>query len=177
MAEICIERCRRHFSHAFNLTKPPRPATMSGVKKVFLINGPNLNMLGTREPEVYGKTTLREIVGMLKKYARTKGVKVRSYQSNHEGDLVDRIQPLVRRGFFGLIVNPGALTHYSYALRDAIKAAGIRAVEVHLSDIERREDFRKISVIKEVCAAQVKGLGPDGYLRALDALLEMEGHL
>jgi 3-dehydroquinate dehydratase-2 len=141
------------------------------MKKVFVLNGPNLNMLGTREPEVYGNTTLSGVIGMLRRYARSRGVKVRSRQSNHEGKLIDVVQRLKTRGFSGLIVNPGALTHYSYALRDAIKASGVRTVEVHLSDIERREEFRRISVTREVCVAQIKGLGPEGYLRALDVLI------
>ena len=141
------------------------------MKKVFVVNGPNLNMLGRREPGIYGKTTLRETLKALKRYARSRGVRVRCFQSNHEGRLVDRIQPLSRKGYAGLIINPGALTHYSYALRDAIKASGVRSVEVHLSDIEKREEFRKVSVTRDVCIAQIKGLGPDGYLRALDALI------
>jgi 3-dehydroquinate dehydratase-2 len=142
------------------------------VKKVCVINGPNLNLLGSREPEIYGHTTLREIIGMLKSYARKYGIRVRCYQSNHEGKLIDRIQRLSRRGYSGLIINPGALTHYSYSLRDAIKACGIPAVEVHLSDIESREEFRKLSVIKDVCIAQIKGMGPRGYIVALDLLKE-----
>jgi 3-dehydroquinate dehydratase-2 len=147
-------------------------STFGVMKKVFVLNGPNLNMLGTREPEIYGNTTLSGVLGTLRRYARSRGVRVKSRQSNHEGRLIDIIQGLNARGFSGLIVNPGALTHYSYALRDAIKASGVRTVEVHLSDIERREDFRRISVTKDVCVAQIKGLGPDGYLRALDVLIE-----
>jgi 3-dehydroquinate dehydratase type II len=141
------------------------------MKKVFVVNGPNLNMLGRREPEIYGKTTLRQILKALKRYARSRGVRVRCYQSNHEGRLVDKIQRMSRKGYAGLIINPGALTHYSYSLRDAIKASGVPSVEVHLSDIENREEFRKVSVTRDVCVAQIKGLGPDGYLRALDALI------
>jgi len=141
------------------------------MKKIFLINGPNLNMLGTREPEIYGKTTLKEIVNMLKQSARSKKVRLHAYQSNHEGRLIDKIQVLQKRGYSGLIINPGALTHYSYALRDAIKASGVTTIEVHLSDIEKREDFRKVSVIRDVCKEQIKGLGPQGYLKALDLLL------
>ena len=147
-------------------------STFGVMKKVFVLNGPNLNMLGTREPEIYGNATLPEILGMLRRYARSRGVRVKSRQSNHEGRLIDIIQGLKKRRFKGLIVNPGALTHYSYALRDAIKASGVRTVEVHLSDIARREEFRRVSVTREVCVAQIKGLGPDGYLRALDALME-----
>jgi 3-dehydroquinate dehydratase-2 len=141
------------------------------LNRVYVINGPNLNMLGTRDPEVYGTLTLKQVVGMLKKYASRKGVKIRAYQSNSEGKLIDRVQSLAGGKYAGLIINPGAYTHYSYALRDAIAASGVPAVEVHLSDIERREQFRRVSVVKDVCIAQIKGLGPEGYLRALDALL------
>jgi 3-dehydroquinate dehydratase-2 len=167
------------------------------VDKVYVINGPNLNMLGRREPEIYGTLTLKEIILNLKKYAASRGVRISSYQSNHEGDLIDKLQALsgralsgkalskkahshetrsrkavAGRGWRGLIINPGAFTHYSYALRDAIKACGLRTVEVHLSDIEKREDFRKVSVIKDVCIAQIKGMGPQGYQKALDLLLD-----
>lgn len=142
------------------------------MKKIIVINGPNLNMLGVREPEIYGKTTLKEIIRMIKKRAKKRGVRVRAYQSNHEGKLIDKVQSLVNRGYMGLIINPGAHTHYSYALRDAIKASGIRTVEVHLSDIEKREDFRKISVIEDVCVTQIKGLGPEGYVKALEILTD-----
>ena len=142
------------------------------MEKVYVINGPNLNMLGIREPEIYGKITLRDILRMLKKQGAEKGVKIRSFQSNSEGDLIDKIQSLTNKGYRGIIINPGAYTHYSYALRDAIKASGLKAVEVHLSDIEKREDFRKVSVIQDVCIAQIKGMGPEGYIKALDELLK-----
>jgi 3-dehydroquinate dehydratase-2 len=141
------------------------------MKKIFVLNGPNLNTLGSREPDVYGRATLPEILRALRRYARSRGVRVRCRQSNHEGSLIDLIQRLKARGFSGLIVNPGALTHYSYALRDAIKASGVDAVEVHLTDIEKREEFRRVSVTRDVCVAQIKGLGPEGYLRALDTLV------
>lgn len=142
------------------------------MEKVYVINGPNLNMLGIREPEIYGKITLRDILRMLKKKGAEKGVKIRSFQSNSEGELIDKIQSLTNKGYRGIIINPGAYTHYSYALRDAIKASGLKAVEVHLSDIEKREDFRKVSVIQDVCIAQIKGMGPEGYIKALDELLK-----
>jgi 3-dehydroquinate dehydratase-2 len=142
------------------------------MRKIFVINGPNLNLLGTREPDVYGTTTLRQIVQMLKNEARQRGVKIGAYQSNHEGSIIDVIQRLPGKGYSGLIINPGAFTHYSYAIRDAIKAAGLPAVEVHLSDIEKREEFRKVSVIREICIDQVKGLGPKGYVKALELLIE-----
>jgi 3-dehydroquinate dehydratase-2 len=141
------------------------------MRRVFLINGPNLNLLGNREPEVYGNMTLRGVEAMLRKEARARGVKLGSFQSNHEGRIIDVIQRLPRRRFGGLIINPGALTHYSYAIRDAIKAVGIPTVEVHLSDIEKREEFRKTTVIREVCLGQVKGMGSRGYVEALEMLL------
>ena len=140
------------------------------MRKIFVINGPNLNLLGTREPDVYGSTTLRQIVQMLKAEARKRGVRIGAYQSNHEGSIIDVIQRLPVKGYSGLIINPGAFTHYSYAIRDAIKATGLPTVEVHLSDIEKREEFRKTSVIREVCMDQVKGLGPQGYVKALEIL-------
>ncbi len=142
------------------------------MKKIFVMNGPNLNLLGSREPDVYGQSTLRDIIRMLKGYARERGVKIGAFQSNHEGKLIDRIHSLSRRGYSGLILNPGAFTHYSYALRDAIKASGLPTVEVHLSDIEKREEFRKVSVIRDVCVDQIKGLGPKGYLKAFDLILK-----
>jgi 3-dehydroquinate dehydratase-2 len=142
------------------------------MKKVYLINGPNLNMLGVREPDIYGTTTLSRMVKIIRGFARKKSVKLKSFQSNHEGRIIDRIQSLAGGRFEGLIINPGAYTHYSYAIRDAIKASGVRTVEVHLSDIEKREEFRRVSVIKEVCEAQIKGLGIEGYVRALEILLD-----
>jgi 3-dehydroquinate dehydratase-2 len=142
------------------------------MEKVYLINGPNLNMLGMREPEIYGTTTLSQLETIVKGMARKKGVKLKCYQSNHEGRIIDRIHSLANKGFKGLIINPGAYTHYSYAIRDAIKASGLKTVEVHLSDIEKREQFRKVSVTREVCEAQIKGLGIEGYIKALEILLE-----
>lgn len=144
------------------------------MKKYLVINGPNLNMLGRREPEIYGSLSLQELLKWLKGRARERGVRIRACQSNHEGKIVDWIQGASKRGFSGIIINPGALTHYSYAVRDAVTAQTLPVVEVHLSNIEKREDFRKLSVMKDVCVAQIKGLGRDGYLRALDILLEKE---
>ncbi|MFW6180766.1 MAG: type II 3-dehydroquinate dehydratase [Spirochaetota bacterium] len=143
------------------------------MRKVMVLNGPNLNLLGSREPDIYGIDTLAQILRRVRREARRLGIRVRAYQSNHEGRLIDRVQALRRRGYSGLVINPGALTHYSYALRDAVAAAGVPAVEVHLSDIERREPFRRVSVIRDVCAAQIKGLGPRGYTRALEVLAGM----
>ena len=140
--------------------------------RVYVINGPNLNMLGIREPDIYGKMSLKNIIQMLKKRARQRGVRIKHFQSNHEGELIDKIHSIANKGYLGIIINPGAYTHYSYALRDAIKASGLRAVEVHLSEIAKREDFRKVSVVTDVCVSQIKGLGPEGYVKALDELLK-----
>ena len=140
--------------------------------KILLMNGPNLNLLGTRNPEVYGTTTLADIQDMFAAYAKEQGVdEVDCYQSNHEGALIDKIHESV--GVYdGIVFNPGAYTHYSFALHDAIESVSTPVVEIHISDISKREEFRRISVTKDACIGQVKGLGKDGYLRALDLLLE-----
>ena len=142
------------------------------MKKIAVINGPNLNLLGTREPNIYGKTSLKEIIKALKKESAKYNIKIKAFQSNHEGKIVDYIQKIGKKGYNGIIINPGALTHYSIAIRDALKAFSIPVVEVHLSDIENREEFRKNSVIKDVCIEQIKGLGPDGYKKALEILIK-----
>jgi len=142
------------------------------MKKIAVINGPNLNLLGTREPNIYGKTSLKEIIKALKKESAKYNIKIKAFQSNHEGKIVDYIQKIGKKGYNGIIINPGALTHYSIAIRDALKAFSIPVVEVHLSDIENREEFRKISVIRDVCIEQIKGLGPDGYKKALEILIK-----
>lgn len=139
--------------------------------RVLLMNGPNLNLLGQREPEVYGTTTLASIEEMVRAYAAERGVEVECLQSNHEGVLIDTIH--ASQGVFdGIVYNPGAHTHYSYALHDAISSVTTPVVEVHISDISKREEFRRHSVLADACIGQVKGLGTQGYLRALDLLLE-----
>ena len=138
---------------------------------ILVVNGPNLNLLGEREPDVYGRETYQNLVKSLIHYGKTKAVKMIVKQSNHEGKLIDLMQQY-RKKIDGIIINPGALTHYSYALHDCIKGINIPTVEVHLSDIEKREEFRKISVIKSVCINQIKGKGVDGYYEAIDLLLE-----
>ena len=138
---------------------------------VLLLNGPNLNLLGEREPEIYGKTTLVELEQMVAIKARELGAEVRAFQSNHEGALVDELHQS-RRWAQGVIFNPGAFTHYSYALRDAIAATKLRVVEVHLSDITKREPWRAVSVIEAVCAHRVLGKGTAGYLEALQWLVD-----
>ncbi len=139
--------------------------------KILLVHGPNLNLLGEREPEIYGRTTLPEIEARVAARARARGAEVLAFQSNGEGALLDFLHAQ-RKAAGGVIINPGAYTHYSYALRDALAAIALPAVEVHLSDIAAREPWRSVSVIAEVCVAQVKGKGPAGYDEALDLLLD-----
>ncbi|MDZ7271544.1 MAG: type II 3-dehydroquinate dehydratase [candidate division KSB1 bacterium] len=140
--------------------------------RVLVLHGPNLNLLGEREPEIYGTMSLRRLNALIKRHARSVGVRVKIVQSNHEGKLIDLIHRR-RRWADGILINPGALTHYSYALRDALSAVALPAVEVHLSDIHAREEFRRVSVIAPVCAAQISGLGAESYLRGLDELIRI----
>ena len=138
---------------------------------ILVINGPNLNMLGIREPDIYGKETYAALVEKIENYAKAKDVSVKCYQSNHEGDLVDNIQ-FAYGVFDGIVINPGAYTHTSIAILDAVKAVGIPTVEVHISDVSSREDFRQISYIRQACFKTISGKGTDGYLEAIDALVE-----
>ncbi|MBQ8350687.1 MAG: type II 3-dehydroquinate dehydratase [Clostridia bacterium] len=137
--------------------------------KIIVINGPNLNMLGIREPSHYGSESYRDLIAKIKQYARTQGVKVAFYQSNHEGDLIDCIQHAYRR-YDGIVINPGGYTHTSVALADAVRAVSLPCVEVHISHVNEREEYRKISYIREACIDVISGLGTDGYLRAIDRL-------
>jgi 3-dehydroquinate dehydratase-2 len=139
--------------------------------RILIINGPNLNLLGVREPDVYGTRSYRDLVAEIRRHANAIGVKVEFCQSNHEGSLIDAIQRRYRR-IDGIVINPGALTHYSYALRDCIKAVGKPTVEVHLSDIGAREEFRKVSVTAGVCIKQICGKGFAGYSEAVDELVK-----
>ena len=141
--------------------------------KILVINGPNLNMLGIREPELYGRETYDTLVEKIRRHAEKTGTEVSFYQSNHEGDLVDAIQAAYRVQD-GIIINPGAYTHTSVALLDALKAVGIPAVEVHITDVDEREPFRKISYIRAACEKTISGHGTDGYLEAMDFLTEGE---
>ncbi len=135
--------------------------------KILIINGPNLNLLGKRNPDIYGHRSLNELNTFVKDYF--KKVKLEFYQSNHEGDIIDRIHQAMTQ-FDGIVINPGALTHYSYALRDAIEACTIPVVEVHLSNVAARESFRNISVISEVCQGTISGFGAYGYVIGVQAL-------
>ncbi|HKQ64214.1 MAG TPA: type II 3-dehydroquinate dehydratase [Methylomirabilota bacterium] len=138
--------------------------------KILVLHGPNLNLLGTREPGVYGRTTLAQVDAMLRDHARRGGHRVECRQSNHEGQLVDWLQAAQREGFAGVVFNPGAFTHYSFALRDAVAAIALPVVEVHLSNVHGREEFRRHSVIAAVARGQISGFGPRSYLLGFDAL-------
>jgi len=140
------------------------------VKKILVINGPNLNLLGTRETKIYGRTTLAQINQMIKKEAVRLKVKVEFFQSNHEGEIVDRIGRAGNK-YAAIIINPAAYTHTSVAIRDAIAAVKLPVVEVHLSNIYSREDFRHTSLTAPVCLAQISGFGPKSYLLALEGLV------
>ena len=139
--------------------------------RILVINGPNINMLGIREPEIYGKKTYSQLIEFIKSEAESLGVSVSFFQSNHEGAIVDEIQKAYGN-YDGLIINPAAYTHTSVAIPDAIKAVGIPAVEVHISDPDAREEFRKTSYVRNVCIATVKGKGFDGYAEAIRILLK-----
>lgn len=140
--------------------------------KVMVINGPNLNMLGIREPEFYGNRTYDDLVAVTREAAESLGVETEFYQSNHEGDLVDKIQEAYFRHFDGIVINPGAYTHTSVAILDAVKAVKLPTVEVHISDVDNRDDFRKTSYIRQACIATISGKGFDGYIEAIKMLLK-----
>jgi len=141
--------------------------------KIIIVNGPNLNLLGEREPEIYGSETLNEINEWIKNHDVCQGIDLEFFQSNSEGAIIDFLHSK-RNEVNHLVINPGALTHYSYALRDAIVGTEMKAVEVHLSDIHNRENFRKISVIKSICLSQIVGEGKQGYIKAIQYILEQE---
>lgn len=140
--------------------------------KIYVLNGPNLNMLGVREPAIYGSESYADLIEKIEAYAKEKGVAVCALQSNHEGALVDYIQKAYFEGIDGIVFNPGAYTHTSVAILDALKAVGIPTVEVHISDPDTREEFRRQSYIRPACIATVKGHGTKGYFEAIDLLLQ-----
>lgn len=137
--------------------------------KLLVINGPNLNMLGIREPQHYGSRTYAQLCSMIEKHCEEKGIEVEIYQSNHEGDLVDKIQSAYENAD-GIVINPAAYTHTSVALLDALKAVSLPAAEVHISDVDSREDFRRISYVRQACIKTVSGHGFEGYLEAIDTV-------
>ena len=140
---------------------------------ILVINGPNLNMLGIREPALYGTGTYDALCQKIQTYCLDKNMNVTFFQSNHEGALVDRIQEAYRDGTDGIVINPGAYTHTSIALLDAVKAVGIPTVEVHISKVEEREDFRQVSYIRAACVKTITGRGTIGYTEAIDYLCDL----
>lgn len=142
------------------------------MKKFLLMNGPNLNMLGVRDPAIYGADTLASIEAEVVAYGAQHGVQIDCFQSNHEGALIDKLHE-AHGVYDGIVYNPGAHTHYSYALHDAVECIDVPVVEIHISDISKREEFRRTSVIAPACVAQIKGKGKAGYLEAVDVLLAL----
>ena len=138
--------------------------------KLLIINGPNLNLIGRREVNVYGKENLDQIINWVSENIESSKVDLIWFQSNSEGDIIDKLHWAIDNQIVGVIINPGAYTHYSYAIRDAISSIEIPTIEVHLSNIGERENFRRVSVIKEVCIQQIKGKGKNGYLEAIKVL-------
>ena len=139
--------------------------------KILVINGPNLNMLGIREPDHYGRETYSDLVTKIKSHCEKRGVEVELFQSNHEGDLVDKIQSAYKNAD-GIVINPGAYTHTSIAILDAVKSVGVPTVEVHISKVEEREDFRQVSYIRLACVKTITGHGTDGYIEGINFLIE-----
>lgn len=142
--------------------------------KILILNGPNLNFLGIREKNIYGTKNYDDLLRMIAEKGEKEQCRIEVFQSNHEGALIDRIQDAYFDGTEGLIINPGAYTHYSYAIRDALADCPLPKVEVHISDISQREDFRKVSVTVPVCDKQIYGHGLDGYLEGIDCALELK---
>lgn len=138
--------------------------------RILIINGPNLNMLGIREPDIYGNNTYADLCALIENYASEKNVEVKIFQSNHEGAIVDEIQTAFGK-FDGIVINPAAYTHTSIAILDALKSVAIPAVEIHISDVSKREDFRQVSYAGMACEKSFVGLGFDGYLRGIDYLM------
>lgn len=142
--------------------------------KILVINGPNLNFLGIREPDIYGKQDYVYLVNMIESYAKEKGFEVECYQSNHEGAIIDRIQQAYYEKVDGIVINPGAYTHYSYAIHDALASVSMKKIEIHISNVNARESFRHISVTLPACDGQIVGEGLKGYISAIDMILNQE---
>ncbi len=142
--------------------------------KILVMNGPNINMLGIREPDIYGSTTYKGLLKLIEDYGKEHNLDIETYQSNYEGDLVTKIQEGYGK-VDGIVINPAAYTHTSVALLDAVKAVSIPTVEVHISDVSSREDFRQVSYIRKACIATVSGEGIQGYIHAIEILLEHLG--
>ncbi|RTL50635.1 MAG: type II 3-dehydroquinate dehydratase [Rhodocyclaceae bacterium] len=164
------------------MTKPTRGQKASSQKaknangkplpvRILVLHGPNLNLLGTREPEVYGHTTLADIHQTMEARARVAGIQIESFQSNHEGELIDRVHAARSEGIEFILINPGGYTHTSIALRDALAGVAIPFIEVHLSNVHAREEFRRHSYFSDIAVGVICGLGAQGYLLALDAAL------
>ena len=145
------------------------------MKKILVLHGPNMNLLGTREPQIYGSTTLNDIDVMLKERAKAAGVELVSVQSNYEGKLIDEIQQAGKNGYEFILLNAAAFTHYSIAIRDAIAAVDVPVIELHISNVHKREEFRHHSVISPVVMGQIAGFGVDSYIAALDIALRKMG--
>ena len=144
------------------------------MKTIYVINGPNINMLGIREPDKYGSDSYASLVERLQKHADERGYRIEIYASNHEGDLVDKIQEAYFEGAYGIVINPAAYTHTSIALLDALKAVSIPTVEVHISDVSKREEFRQVSYVRLAAVKTIMGHGLDGYFEAIEFLLGEE---
>ena len=140
--------------------------------KILVINGPNINMLGIREPGIYGSNSFAELLALIKQTATAENLEIDQYQSNHEGCLVDKIQEAYFEGADGIVINPGAYTHTSIALLDAVKAVNLPTVEVHISDVTKREKFRQKSYIRNACVKTISGMGIEGYIDAINYLYE-----
>ena len=140
--------------------------------KLLVINGPNLNFLGIREKGIYGTQDYNDLINIIQNKAKETGCEIECFQSNHEGAIIDKIQEAYFNKTQGIVINPGAYTHYSYAIRDALASITVPKVEIHISDITKREEFRRISVTKDACDSQIYGHGFDGYLMAIDYILD-----
>lgn len=154
------------------LFEPERTGRMEDTMKILVINGPNINFLGIREKSVYGTQNYDDLLNMIAEKGQKEGCTIEVFQSNHEGAIIDRIQDSYYDGTEGIVINPGAYTHYSYAIRDALASITVPKVEIHISNIMEREEFRKVSVTAPVCDKQIYGEGLNGYLTAIDYILE-----